>query len=218
QEKKLYEKRERFGVGNPRGIVAAETGNNTCVGSAMVPMMTLGVPGDTMTAVLIGALLVHGLRPGPQLFEKNPEFVAVVYVALAFTIVATFLLALPLMRVFARVMRVPARLLLFVILLLCVAGSYSVQNSMFDVLLMIVFGVVGYLMDKVRIPIAPILFGLVLGPLLEENVRRSLVVYGDWMIFIERPISATLLAISAFVLLAPLLRLLFVTVVRRKAA
>src|SRR5699024_4461807 len=90
QEKKLYEKRERFGVGNPRGIVAAETGNNTCVGSAMVPMMTLGVPGDTMTAVLIGALLVHGLRPGPELFEKNPEFVAVVYVALAFTIVATF--------------------------------------------------------------------------------------------------------------------------------
>src|SRR5699024_7992689 len=99
-----------------------------------------------------------------------------------------------------------------------VAGSSSVRNSMLDVLLMIVFGVVGYRMDKVSILIAPILFGLVLGPLLEENVRRSMVVCGEWMIFIERPIAATLLAISAFVLLAPLLRLLFVTVVRRKAA
>lgn len=215
QEKKLFDKREKFGDGNPRGVVAAETGNNTCVGSALVPMMTLGIPGDTMTAVLVGALLVHGLRPGPELFEQNPEFVSVVYVALALSIVATFVLALPLMRIFARVMRVPARLLLFTIVLMCVAGSYSVQNSMFDVLLMVVFGVIGYLMGKVGIPTAPIMFGLVLGPLLEENVRRSLIVYGDWFIFIERPISASLLAVSAFVLFAPIV-MATIRLVRRK--
>jgi len=205
QEKKLWSGKEAFGVGNPRGVVAAETGNSTCVGSALIPMMTLGVPGDTMTAVLVGALLVHGLRPGPELFDTNPEFVSVVYISLALTIILTLLLALPLMRVFARVMRVPQRILLMTIILMCVAGAYSVQNSLFDVLLMIVAGMAGYLMEKAKIPTAPIMFGLVLGPLLEENVRRTLIVYGDWSVFYERPIALSLLLFSALIVLGPLI-------------
>lgn len=204
QEKRIFKGRETFGDGNPRGVVAAEAGNNACVGGALTPMMTLGIPGDTMTAVLIGALLIHGLRPGPELFTQNPEFVATVYVALLLAILATLIWGLIAMRGFARVLSAPPRVLLTMILMLCVVGSYSVQNSVFDILVMICAGVVGYLMNKVGMPTAPVVFGLVLGPLLEENLRRSLIVYGDWSIFVQRPISATLLAISALVLLYPL--------------
>jgi putative tricarboxylic transport membrane protein len=218
QEKRLYKDKETFGDGNPRGVVAAEAGNNACVGGALTPMMTLGIPGDTMTAVLIGALLIHGLRPGPELFTQNPEFVATVYVALLLAILATLIWALIAMRGFARVLSAPPRVLLTLILMLCVVGSYSVQNSTFDILVMICAGVVGYLMNKVGMPTAPIVFGLVLGPILEENLRRSLIVYRDWSIFIQRPISATLLAISALVLLYPPVAFLRETLSRRRAA
>lgn len=204
QEKKLYEKTETFGDGNPRGIVAAEAGNNACVGGALIPLMTLGIPGDTMTAVLVGALLIHGLQPGPMLFVQHPDFVASVYVALAFTVIVTFIIAIPLMRVFAKLLSAKPRILYTAVLLLCVTGSFAVQNSFFDIQLMIVFGALGYILTKARIPTAPIMFGLVLGPLLEENLRRSLIVYGDWSIFVTRPISLLMLAITAIFLLYPL--------------
>jgi putative tricarboxylic transport membrane protein len=204
QEKRLFRDKETFGKGNPRGVVAAEAGNNACVGGALTPMMTLGIPGDTMTAVLIGALLIHGLRPGPELFTQNTEFVSIVYVALFLTVIATLLLGLLAMRWFARLLSAPPRILLTLILLLCVAGSYAVQNSVFDILVMMSAGLLGYLMNKVGVPTAPVVFGLVLGPILEENLRRSLIVYQDWTIFVQRPISASLLAISVVVLAFPL--------------
>ena len=203
QEKKLYEKKESFGDGNPRGIVAAETGNNAAVGGALVPLLTLGLPGDTMTAVLVGALLVHGLQPGPQLFTNHPDFIATIYVALGLTIVLTFFLSLGLTRAFARLLSAPPRVLYVGILVLCVTGSFAVQNALFDVLLMIFFGALGYLFLKLGIPTAPMMFGLVLGPLLEENLRRTLIVYGDWMVFLQRPITIVMLAITVVVLLLP---------------
>lgn len=203
QEKKLYEKTETFGNGNPRGIVAAETGNNAAVGGALVPLLTLGLPGDTMTAVLVGALLIHGLQPGPELFTKHPDFIATIYVALALTIILTFILSLALTRAFAKLLSAPPRILYLGILVLCVTGSFAVQNALFDVLLMIFFGAVGYIFLKLGIPTAPMMFGLVLGPLLEENLRRTLIVYGDWSVFFQRPISVVLLLITAVVLLLP---------------
>lgn len=203
QEKKIYEKKETFGDGNPRGIVAAETGNNAAVGGALVPLLTLGIPGDTMTAVLVGALLIHGLQPGPALFSEHPDFIATIYVALGLTIILTFILSLGLTRVFAKILSAPPRILYLGILILCVTGSYAVQNSVFDVILMIVFGAVGYLFVKLGIPTAPMMFGLVLGPLLEENLRRTLIVYGDWTIFAQRPITAVLLIITFIVLALP---------------
>ncbi|WP_246730295.1 tripartite tricarboxylate transporter permease [Nitratireductor mangrovi] len=205
QEKKLFGRRETFGDGNPRGIVAAEAGNNACVGGALIPLITLGIPGDTMTAVLIGALLVHGLRPGPDLFVEHPDFIASIYVALTLTVLVTFLLALPLMRVFARLLSVPPRILLVGVLILCVTGSYAVQNSLFDVLLMIFFGCVGYLLAKFGVPTAPVMFGLVLGPVLEENLRRTMIVYGDWSVFLTRPICALMLAVTAIIIFFPLI-------------
>lgn len=208
QEKKLYEKKETFGDGNPRGIVAAETGNNSAVGGALIPLLTLGIPGDTMTAVLVGALLIHGLQPGPQLFTEHQDFIAAIYVALALTVVVTFILAVPLMRVFARLLSAKPRLLYVAVLILCVAGSFAVQNSYFDVVLMIVFGAVGYFFIKLGIPPAPMMFGLVLGPLLEENLRRTLIVYDSWSVFFTRPICVAMLIITAAFLLYPLLSML----------
>jgi putative tricarboxylic transport membrane protein len=204
QEKKLYEKTEEFGNGNPRGIVAAETGNNAAVGGALVPLLTLGIPGDTMTAVLVGALLIHGLQPGPQLFSENPDFIAIIYVALALTIILTFAISLGLTRVFAKLLSAPPRVLYLGIMILCVAGSFAVQNAMFDIILMIFFGALGYIFVKVGIPTAPMMFGLVLGPLLEENLRRTLIVYKDWSIFFQRPITLVLLVVTVIVLALPL--------------
>jgi putative tricarboxylic transport membrane protein len=213
QEKRLYDGKETFGDGNPRGVVAAEAANNACVGGALIPMMTVGIPGDTMTAVLIGALLIHGLRPGPGLFTRNPEFVATVYTALGLAIVLTLLWALLAIRLVARLLGAPARILNVTIALLCVVGAYSVQNSAFDVHVMIASGAVGYLMAKVGMPTAPVVFGLVLGPLLEENLRRSLIVYGSWTVFFQRPITLALIVISLFTLLWPL-----VSAMRRRRA
>jgi putative tricarboxylic transport membrane protein len=205
QEKRMFEGRETFGDGNPRGIMAAEGGNNSCVGGALIPLMTLGIPGDTMTAVLVGALLVHGLRPGPNLFEDHPDFVGVVYIALALAILVTLVLAFVGIRFFVKLLSLQRRTLMVGIVLLCVVGSYSVQNSLFDVTVMIASGIGAYLLSKAGLPPAPILFGLVLGPLLEENVRRTLVVHGgSWTVFFERPLSLALILISVLTLAYPL--------------
>lgn len=205
QEKRMFEGRETFGDGNPRGIMAAEGGNNSCVGGALIPLMTLGIPGDTMTAVLVGALLVHGLRPGPNLFEDHPDFVGVVYMSLALTIVVTLILAFLCIRFFVKLLSLQRRTLMVGIVLLCIVGAYSVQNSLFDVTIMIASGMGAYFLAKAGLPPAPILFGLVLGPLLEENVRRSLVVHGSWTAFFERPLSLTLILISVLMLTYPLI-------------
>lgn len=206
QEKRMSRAPERYGTGIPEGIVAPESANNACVGGALIPMMTLGIPGDSMTAVLIGALLIHGLRPGPALFSEHTGFVATVYVALLAAIVLTLIFGLIGIRWFARILHAPKNVLMTGIAVLCVVGSYAVRNSLFDVGVMITFGGIGYLMSRAGIPAAPVVFGLILGPLLEENIRRTLIVNGDWTVFLTRPISATLLAISIAALAWPAVR------------
>ncbi len=206
QEKRMSKNPERYGTGIPEGIVSPESANNACVGGALVPMMTLGIPGDSMTAVLIGALLIHGLRPGPQLFVERLDFVAVVYVALLLAILLTLFFGMLGIRAFARILYAPKNVLMTAVAMLCVVGSYAVRNSIFDVLVMIGAGAIGYLMQRVKMPVAPVVFGLILGPLLEENVRRSLIVNGDWWVFVTRPISLSLLIISVAALIYPALR------------
>lgn len=207
QEKRMARRPERFGTGIPEGIVAPESSNNACVGGALVPMMTFGIPGDTMTAVLMGGLLIHGLRPGPGLFRDHLPFVATVYIALIFAIVVTTLLGLAGARLSARILSIPKPILLTSVMVLCIIGSFSVNNSIFDVWVMLVFGVIGYLMRKAHFPIAPVAFGLILGPLFEENLRRSLIVnQGDWLVFLQRPISLSLLLISLASLFYPVFR------------
>lgn len=204
QEKRLSRHPERFGTGEPRGIVAPEACNNACIGGDLIPTMSLGIPGDSITAVLMGALLVQGLRPGPLLFRDHPAFVASVYVALAVAIVFTTVLGLLGARVFARALTIPKPVLLAGITVLCVVGAYAVNNSLFDVGVMVVFGALGYAMARGGWPTVPLVFGLILGPMLEENLRRTLVVGGgDWLIYLHRPISLSLLLLSLVVALYP---------------
>ena len=207
QEQRLSERRDDFGTGVPEGLAGPEAANNACVGGALVPLMTLGIPGDTMTAVLMGALLIHGLRPGPMLFTDRPDFVAGVYVALFLALLLTVLFGFFLVRYFVRLMRTPSNILLVIIALLCVVGAFAIRNNIADVYIMIAFGVIGYVMNRLEIPVAPLAFGLILGPILEENLRRSLIISdGSWMVFIERPIALTMLLLSTGALIYPLLR------------
>ena len=205
QEKRMSKNPEKYGTGIPEGIVAPESSNNACVGGALIPLMTLGIPGDSMTAVLVGAMLIHGLRPGPQLFVERLDFVALIYVALILAIILTTILALLTIRYIARILDAPKNILMTGITILCMVGSYAVRNSIFDVMIMIIFGFIGYLMQKIQMPVAPVVFGLVLGPLLEENIRRSLIVSGgDWSVFFERPISLIFILISVLALALPI--------------
>ncbi|NQU72158.1 MAG: tripartite tricarboxylate transporter permease, partial [Rhodospirillales bacterium] len=217
QEKRRSKNPDKFGTGIPAGIVAPESANNACVGGALIPLITLGIPGDSMTAVLVGALLIHGLRPGPAMFEQHLDFVAIVYVALLFAVAATLAIGLVGNRYFARILRAPRPMLLTAVTVLCIVGSYAVRNSLYDVVVMIGFGGVGYVMNRVGIPTAPVIFGMVLGPILEENVRRSMIIYDDWSVFVTRPISAAVLAISLATLVLPGLRALAGQLARRKA-
>jgi putative tricarboxylic transport membrane protein len=197
QEKRLSPHPERFGTGIPEGIVAPESSNNAEIGGDLIPTMSLGIPGDGITAVLMGALLIQGLRPGPLLFKEHPEFVAAVYVALGVAVVLTMAIGLLGVKLFARVLAVPQPVLLSAIAMLCVVGAYAVNNSVFDVGMMIAFGVLGWLMLRLGFPVVPLVFGLILGPMLEENVRRTLVVSGgDWLVYLRRPISVLLLALA----------------------
>ncbi len=206
QEQRLSGKPDEFGKGVPEGLAGPEAANNACVGGALVPMMTLGIPGDTMTAVLMGALLIHGLRPGPFMFAERPDFVAGVYVALFFALLLTVIFGFFLIRFFVRLMRTPSHILLVMIAILCVVGSFAIRNNVADVYVMISFGVIGYVMTKLDIPVAPLAFGLILGPILEENLRRSLIISdGSWSVFVDRPIALVMLLLSVAALSYPLL-------------
>lgn len=204
QEKRFSRTPENFGKGEPAGIAGPEAANSASVGGSLVPMMTLGIPGDPITAVLMGALLIHGLRPGPMLFANNPGFVAGVYVAVFMAVVLTLIIGFGFMRVVAQIMRVPRTLLFCTIALLCVVGAFAIRNSLTDVYVMLFFGVLGYVMFLLRLPPAPLVFGLILGPILEENLRRTLILSrGSWTVFIERPIALTLILMSLAAVLAP---------------
>ena len=143
QEKRMSKNPEKYGTGIPEGIVAPESSNNACVGGALIPLMTLGIPGDSMTAVLVGAMLIHGLRPGPQLFVERLDFVALIYVALILAIILTTILALLTIRYIARILDAPRNILMIGITILCMVGAYAVRNSTFDVMIMIIFGFIG---------------------------------------------------------------------------
>ncbi|HXF82855.1 MAG TPA: tripartite tricarboxylate transporter permease [bacterium] len=206
QEKRLSRTPERFGTGIPEGIVPPEASNNACMGGDLIPTMSLGIPGDSITAVLMGALLIQGLRPGPQLFTEHRDFVAGVYVALGVAIALTTALGLLGARLFARTLRLPKAVLLAGIALLCVVGAYAVNNSVFDVWVMVLFGGVGYLMQKAGFPVLPLIFGLILGPMFEENLRRTHIVsQGSLLVYLQRPLSLALLALAAATAAYPLL-------------
>ena len=198
---------EAFGTGSDEGIVASESANNATVGGALIPLVAMGIPGSVIDAILLGAMVIHGLRPGPLLFDQSPSIV--------YTIMGTYLaanLAMVVLMVgsvgwLAKLADMPRALLLPVILAFCVIGSYALSNRMFDVWVMFGFGALGFAMERLKIPLAPFVIGFVLGPVAEEKLSAGLMTSGgSFLPILTRPISALFFALSLVLLAMPLIR------------
>ena len=191
----------RFGKGQPRGIVAPEAANSALTGGSTFPLITLGIPGDPMTAILIGALIIHGLTPGPAMFAQNPGIIGAIYGSILLAIVLTFVIGMICFRGFVQVMKLPPAIMVVTITLLCMVGAFAIRNNFSDLIIMLALGGLGYLMIGLRIPVAPLVFGVILGPLMEENLRRSLIISrGEWTIFLERPVSLGIILICLLII------------------
>lgn len=196
----------RYGKGAPGGVVASEAANNGVTGGALIPLLTLGIPGDTVTAMLLGGLMIHGLQPGPRLFETSADIVWNIMGAALLANIAIIFVGLVGFRFFVRVLDVPRHLLAPALFVLAVVGTYSLANQWFDVLVMLALGVAGFLLTLGNFPVYPIVIGVILGPLLESEMRRALVIAGgDWSTFVQRPISAVILALAFAALILPTL-------------
>jgi TctA family transporter len=202
-EKKIARDPSRFGHGAIEGVTAPEAANNASVQAAFIPTMTLGIPGDAIMAVMIGGLLIHGITPGPQLIVENPELFWGVVASFWIGNIMLLILNLPLIGVWVKILSIPYKLLFPAVLLLISIGVYSVNNSSFDVLLTLVFGMLGFWFNRHGFPSAPLLLGFVLGPMLEENFRRALLLAeGSPATFIEHRVSFAFLVITLLVMLA----------------
>ena len=208
-EKRIAGASGRFGEGDIRGVAAPEAANNASAAGSFVPMLTLGVPGSGTTAVMVGALSLYNITPGPALFTQNPTLVWGLIASLFVANVMLLFINIPLVGVFTRVLAVPNWALVPGILAVSAVGVYSVHSTTFDLVLMTVFGVVGYLLRKQGVPMAPLILGFVLGDMMEQNLRRALsMTNGDAGILVESPISIGLwIGAAAMVLVPPLLRL-----------
>jgi putative tricarboxylic transport membrane protein len=206
-EKAVSRHPERFGTGVPEGVAAPEGANNAETGGALVPMLTLAIPGSSTTAILLAALILWGFKPGPLMIQENPALfwglVASMYVGNVLLLV----LNIPLIPLFAQILRLPVYVLYPVIFGVSIVGVYSVSGSRFDVGMLVVFGLLGYAMRKLDYPAAPLVLGLVLGDTMERALRQSLMMsQGDLGILVSRPISAVILCLAAVVLVAPLFK------------
>jgi putative tricarboxylic transport membrane protein len=198
---------EKFGKGSLEGVAAPEAGNNAATGGAMVPLLSLGIPGSETTAVLLGAFMIQGISPGPLLFRDNIGVAYGIFAGLILANIAFLIIGLFGVKGFVKVLQIPTRILMPLILTLAFVGSYSVKNNLINVGIMLGFGLVGYFMKKLKFPITPVVLALILGPMAESNLRRALIMSeGQWSIFMQRPISLVLLIITVLSLLYPIIR------------
>ncbi len=204
-EKRLSRHPEKFGTGIIEGIAGPEAANNASVQSAFIPTLSLGIPGDAVMAVMLGALMIHGIAPGPGLVTQQPELFWGLIMSFWVGNVILVILNLPFIGLFVRILKIPYDALYIAMLLFICLGVFSIRNNVFDIFIVVIFGFVGLAMIMGRYPAAPLLLGFLLGPMLEENMRRALLVSrGDFAIFVHSPVSATFIALSAIVLIVGL--------------
>lgn len=200
-EKRSARKPERFGRGAVEGISAPEAASNASAQTAFIPTLTLGIPGDAVMALMLGAMIIQGIQPGPSLVTEHPHLFWGLIASFWIGNVLLVILNIPLIGIWVRMLRIPYSILYPAILLFICIGVFSVNNNAFDVLLVMIFGVVGYVMTLLKFEPAPLILGFILGPLMEEHLRRAMLLSrGDAMVFLERPISATFLAVTAALL------------------
>ncbi|MCC7426875.1 MAG: tripartite tricarboxylate transporter permease [Alphaproteobacteria bacterium] len=207
-EKRLAREPERFGKGAIEGVAGPESANNAAAQASFIPLLSLGIPSNVVMGVIIGALMIQGIAPGPMLVAQRPDLFWGVIASMLVGNLLLLVLNVPLLPLFVALLRVPQRILAPMILLFCVVGSYSLQNSAFDVLLVGIFGILGWSLRLVKLDPAPFMLAFILGELFEKSVRQALLIgVGSPMIFVQKPISAVLLASAVLVLLWPLLRI-----------
>lgn len=188
---------EKFGTGIIDGIVASETSNNAAVGGALIIMLTLGIPGDNATAMILAGFLVHGIAPGPLLFITSGELVYALFAAFILANTIMLICEMAGLNIFVKLLSVPKNFLLPIVIVFCFVGSFSANNQIFDVGVMVAFGFIGYVLQKYKFPLSPLVVGFILAPLLEENLRRSLMrSEGSLMPILTSPISAAFLVLT----------------------
>lgn len=201
-EKKLAKDPSRFGKGAIEGVAGPETANNAYCGAALIPLFTMGIPSSPTIAVLFGAFIMHGLTPGPALFQNNPNFVWAVIASMFIGNFMLLIMNLPMAGMWGKIATVPAKILYPVIVIISVVGAYSVSGSVWDIWVMIFFGVAGYIMKKIDIPMAPVVLTFVLGKMIESSLLQSLMYFkGDFFGFFSRPISGSMLIIAIILFL-----------------
>jgi putative tricarboxylic transport membrane protein len=204
-EKKFSKHPERFGKGAIEGVAGPESANNAGSSGGFIPLFTLGIPSSPVMALLIGALMINGVQPGPLLIKQHPDIFWGTIISMYIGNVMLLILNLPLIGLWVKILKVPYRILFPLILFICLIGSYSIENSIFDVLMMLIFGVIGYLFRKFKYEPAPLIMAFVLGPILEKSLRQSLLMsMGNFSIFFTRSISASCLIIAILLLLLPI--------------
>ena len=200
--KRASKEKELYGKGSIEGLMAAETGDNACVPGAIIPVLTLQVPGSAPAAVLMAAMLIHGVKPGPMIMIESPQFVYDVVAMMLLATIGNLIYGLTLTKFLIMVLRVPTTIIVPMIFVLCVIGTFALAGRLFDVWTMLLFGVLGFVLRRFHFPVAPLVLGIVLGDLLEKSLRRGLVLSdGDLAPFFTRPIAATLFGIIAIVIL-----------------
>jgi TctA family transporter len=200
-EKKLSKEPERFGKGHPAGLAGPESANNAGAQTSFIPLLTLGIPGNAVMALMVGAMTIHNIQPGPQVMSSHPELFWGLIASMWIGNLMLVVLNLPLIGIWVKLLRVPYRMLFPAILVFCTIGVYSLNYNAFDIFMFAIFGIIGYVWSKLGCEGAPLLLGLVLGPMMEENFRRALLLSrGEFSTFVTRPLSATLLALAAILL------------------
>lgn len=199
--------RAKFGTGEPDGLIASETANNAVTSGAMVPTLALGIPGDPITAVMLGALVLQGVTPGPRLFVDNPDLVSFIFVGLFFVNIAMFALGALICPIFSRILRMPEPLLMPMVVVLIAVGTFTISYNPFDLLVVLVAGLAGFFLRIAAFPLAPIVIGYVLGGMIELSLRQGLILHdGNALAFFGRPIALTLFVLTVAFLAMPLLR------------
>ena len=205
-EKKVSKTPEKFGTGLIEGVAAPESANNSAAQGAFIPLLTLGIPSNVVMAMLLGALIIHGVTPGPLLLTNHPNVFWGVVGSMYIGNVMLLVLNLPLIGIWVQLLKVPYAILMPLIIVFCIIGSYTIANSIMDVFFMLIFGVVGYLMKKLKYEAPPLILAFVLGPMLEYSLKQSLMVSkGSFKIFFARPISATCLVIALILVILPII-------------
>ena len=201
QAKKASKHPDLFGTGIPDGIIASESGNNSTAGGGLIPMIALGIPGSAVSAVMLAALQIHGINPGPMLIINNPEIVGTIFVG--FFIATIFMLLIQFWgaRLFLKITKIPKYILVPGVMSLCVIGSYLLNNRFSDLYILFTMGIVGYFLKKYNFSLAPVILGVILGPIAETNLRRAMMTSPDWTLFFTRPISLGFLILGVLSIL-----------------